>query len=209
MLHRLLGTSSLKRAFSTVLAMQAAALGGCDKAPEPALTESEGKTNSAKPDATAYDFALETIEGQATSLSAYRGKVLLIVNVASKCGFTPQYEGLQTLHERYAGEGLVVMGVPSNDFMGQEPGSNEEIKSFCESKFHVTFDMFSKVKVKGAEKHPLYAWLTAQKGEVSWNFNKFLVGRDGRVIEQFGSMTKPLSPELTGAIMAALKAPAP
>lgn len=198
-----------KRALPAVFALQAAAIAGCDKSPEPAKVETEGRAPSDKSRVTAYDFSLETIEGQTKSLSDYRGKVLLIVNVASNCGFTPQYEGLQELHERYASDGLVVMGVPSNDFMGQEPGSNEEIKTFCESKFHVTFDMFSKVEVKGKAQHPLYAWLTSSKGKVTWNFNKFLVGRDGHVIEQFGSTTKPLSPELTSAITTALGKSAP
>lgn len=153
---------------------------------------------------TAYDFTLDTIEGESRPLAEYRGKVILIVNVASKCGFTSQYEGLQELHQRYGDQGLVVLGVPSNDFMGQEPGTNEEIKTFCESNYHVTFPMFSKVSVKGSAKHPLYVWLTKEKGKVSWNFNKFLIGRDGRVIEKFGSMTKPLSDEMLAAIKAAL-----
>jgi glutathione peroxidase len=200
--------SVLKRALSTLVAVQTAAIGGCAKSSEPPQSESTGGPGASRSLTTVYDFSLDTIDGQAKSLSAYRGKVLLIVNVASKCGFTPQYAGLQELHERYAADGLVVMGVPSNDFMGQEPGSNEEIKTFCESKFDVTFDMFSKVSVKGKEIHPLYAWLTSEKGKVSWNFNKFLVGRDGRVMEQFGSMVKPESLELESAIKSALKAPA-
>lgn len=201
--------SSFKRILPIAFAVQAVAVSGCDKATEPAKAETEGRSSPARSETTAYNFSLETIEGKAKSLSDYRGKVLLIVNVASNCGFTPQYEGLQELHERYASDGLVVMGVPSNDFMGQEPGTNEEIKTFCESKFHVTFDMFSKVKVKGKDKHPLYAWLTSEKEKVSWNFNKFLIGRDGRVIEHFGSMTKPLSTELTAAITLALQESAP
>lgn len=209
MLRHFLPGSSFKRILQTAFAVQAVTVSGCDKSPEPAQTETDGRPSSARSETTAYDFSLKTIENEEKSLSDYRGKVLLIVNVASNCGFTPQYEGLQELHERYASQGLVVMGVPSNDFMGQEPGSNEEIKTFCESKFHVTFDMFSKVKVKGKDKHPLYVWLTSEKEKVSWNFNKFLIGRDGRVIEHFGSMTKPLSAELTAAITAALKEPAP
>jgi glutathione peroxidase len=159
---------------------------------------------NAQSNTTAYDFTLDTIDGESRSLAEYKGKVLLIVNVASKCGFTPQYEGLQELHERYGDQGLAVLGVPSNDFMGQEPGTNEEIKTFCESNYHVTFPLFSKVKVKGSEKHPLYGWLTKEKGKVSWNFNKFLIGRDGRVLDKFGSMTKPLSDEMVGAITSAL-----
>ena len=153
---------------------------------------------------TAYDFTLDTIDGEKRPLAEYRGKVILIVNVASKCGFTPQYEGLQELHERYGDQGLLVLGVPSNDFMGQEPGTNEEIKTFCESNYHVTFPMFSKVKVKGSQMHPLYQWLTKVKGKVSWNFNKFLIGRDGRIVEKYGSMTKPTSNEMLAAITTAL-----
>lgn len=196
--------SFLNSVLSAAVFVQATLVSGCDKSPEPAKGETDERANGEESGHTVYDFSLKTIDGEAKSLAEYRGKVLLIVNVASNCGFTPQYEGLQSLHERYASQGLVVMGVPSNDFMGQEPGSNEEIKTFCESKFHVTFDMFSKVKVKGADQHPLYAWLTSEQGKVSWNFNKFLVGRDGRVVQQFGSMTKPLSSELTDAIIAAL-----
>lgn len=199
----------MKRTFPALFAMFAATVSGCAKSTEPPQPESQSSAHPNRSLTTVYDFSLDTIEGESKSLSVYRGKVLLIVNVASKCGFTPQYAGLQDLHERYASEGLVVMGVPSNDFMGQEPGSNEEIKNFCESKFHVTFDMFSKVNVKGKGIHPLYAWLTSEKDKVSWNFNKFLIGRDGRVIEQFGSMVKPESAELTFAISTALKEKAP
>jgi glutathione peroxidase len=187
---------------------------GCAKSREPARTDSpertaespQGTSNpmNAQSNTTAYAFTLDTIDGESRSLAEYKGKVLLIVNVASKCGFTPQYEGLQELHERYGDQGLAVLGVPSNDFMGQEPGTNEEIKTFCESNYHVTFPLFSKVKVKGSEKHPLYGWLTKEKGKVSWNFNKFLIGRDGRVLDKFGSMTKPLSDEMVGAITSAL-----
>ena len=158
-----------------------------------------------------YDIPVTTIDGRETTLEAGRGKVMLIVNTASRCGFTGQYAGLQKLYEQYGEQGLVVMGFPSNDFLGQEPGTNEEIKQFCESRFDVTFPMFEKIVVKGDGQHPLYALLTAGDGnaelagDISWNFNKFLVGRDGRLRSRFGSRVKPESDELQKAIVAALK----
>lgn len=154
-----------------------------------------------------YDFSADTINGEPQSLSEYKGKVLLIVNVASKCGFTKQYAGLQELYEKYADRGLVVLGFPSNNFMGQEPGTNEEIAQFCSTRFGVTFPMFGKIDVKGDGIHPLYAWLTAHPNgnKVSWNFNKFLVGRNGDLITHFGSRTAPDDPKLIEAIESALK----
>lgn len=148
---------------------------------------------------TVYDFSLTHIDGKAAPLEEYRGKVLLIVNVASECGYTPQYAGLQQLHERYASLGLVVMGVPCNDFGRQEPGTSEEIQAFCSSKFHVTFPLFEKVTIKG-NAHPLYQWLTSNDDSVAWNFNKFLIDRNGKLIKHFGSRTEPLSSEMTKAI---------
>ena len=158
-----------------------------------------------------YDFTVNTIEGKSQSLSIYKGKVLLIVNTASKCGFTGQYAGLQALYEKDQGRGLVVLGFPANDFLGQEPGSNEEIQQFCSTRFNVTFPMFEKISVKGKSIHPLYAWLTSDPNgaPVSWNFNKFLIGRDGKVITHFGSRTKPDSEELAAAIDRALGEPSP
>lgn len=150
-----------------------------------------------------FEFALTTIDGKPAPLSDFKGKVLLLVNVASACGFTPQYSGLQTLHEKYADQGLVVLGIPSNDFGGQEPGSEAEIQDFCTTNYAVTFPLFSKVGVK-EDADPLYAWLKSEKGAVEWNFTKFLVGRDGEVIEKFPSSTKPESGELTQAIEKAL-----
>jgi glutathione peroxidase len=144
-----------------------------------------------------YEFSAETLRGETVSLSDYRGKVLLIVNTASKCGFTPQYEGLEALHRRYSGQGLVVLGFPCNQFGAQEPGDASEIQGFCSLTYDVTFPMFAKIDVNGPKTHPLYAYLKhAQKGllgseAVKWNFTKFLVGRDGAVVERFGSMTKP------------------
>lgn len=153
-----------------------------------------------------YDFSADTITGESQTLSAYEGKVLLIVNTASKCGFTRQYAGLQDLYEAYKDRGLIVLGFPANNFLGQEPGTNEQIAEFCSLNFGVTFPMFGKLSVKGGDIHPLFAWLTAQSGKkVSWNFNKFLIGRDGQLIEHFGSRTAPDDKKLIAAIEAALK----
>ena len=155
---------------------------------------------------TVYDFTLDTIDGTPRSLGDFRGKVLLLVNTASECGYTPQYEGLQKLHATYEKRGFSVIGFPSNDYGGQEPGSNQDIKAFCSTKFGVTFPMFGKIAVKGPAKHPLYAMLTqtAPAGEVKWNFSKFLVGKDGKVIARYDSGVTPESAELTSAIEKAL-----
>lgn len=155
---------------------------------------------------------MKSIDGKALDLSKYKGKVVLIVNVASKCGYTPQYEGLQKLYEKYQKDGLVVLGVPANDFGKQEPGTEAEIQKFCTSKYNVTFPMTSKVVVTGEDKTQLYKILTAatpkdgKVEEVGWNFEKFLVGRDGKVIGRFKSAVKPDSDELASAIKAALAA---
>jgi glutathione peroxidase len=154
------------------------------------------------------DIPLKTIAGADTSLADYAGKVLLIVNVASKCGLTPQYEGLEALYRAYRDEGLAVLGFPANDFAGQEPGTNEEIATFCATNFGVDFPMFGKITVKGPGKHPLYAALIAQSGEpdseIQWNFEKFLVSRDGHVVRRFSPRTTPDDPELVAAIKAML-----
>lgn len=156
------------------------------------------------------DIPLKTIDGKDSSLKAYAGKVLLLVNVASRCGFTRQYTGLQALYTKYKDQGLVVLGFPCNDFGAQEPGTEEEIQQFCSSKFSVTFPLFAKLHVKGPEQHPLYAALTGpgsvQPGPVKWNFGKFLVGRDGKLLSRYDSKVEPDSVELTGAIEAALAA---
>lgn len=152
-----------------------------------------------------YEFSPKSIDGKTVPLSQYQGKVVLVVNVASKCGYTPQYAGLEALYQKYKGRGLVLAGFPANNFGGQEPGTDEEIKTFCSTKYNVTFPMFSKISVKGEDKAPLYQYLTATGGEVKWNFSKFLVGKDGKVIKRFDSGVKPDSEELTGAIEAALK----
>lgn len=158
-----------------------------------------------------YDIPLKDIDGKETSLKAYSGKVLLIVNVASKCGFTRQYGPLEKLYRQYKEQGLVVLGFPSNDFGGQEPGTNLQIKEFCSTKFDVSFPLFDKLKVKpGAEQHPLYTALTGKQsafpGDVKWNFGKFLVGRDGQLLARFGSTDSPDGKKVIEAIEKALAA---
>lgn len=158
-----------------------------------------------------WHIKLVDIDGRETSLEAYRGKVLLIVNVASKCGFTPQYAGLEELYRKYKGRGLVVLGFPCNQFGNQEPGSNEEIKAFCTSRYEVSFPMFSKIEVNGPNRHPLYQWLAGPgspfSGDIKWNFTKFLVGRDGRILQRFESRVRPDSEDLIKAIEQALATP--
>ena len=151
-----------------------------------------------------HTLSVNTIDGKLKNLGDYHGKVVLIVNVASKCGFTPQYEGLEALYRKYKDRGLVVLGFPSNDFMWQEPASNDEIAAFCRRKYDVSFPMFAKVSVRGGAQHPLFAYLTKEKGRVTWNFNKFLVGKDGQAIQQFGSTVKPDAAELIAAVEKAL-----
>jgi glutathione peroxidase len=157
-----------------------------------------------------YDIPLKDIDGQNTSLKPYQGKVLLIVNVASKCGFTPQYTALEKIYQKYKDQGLVVLGFPCNQFGGQEPGTDAEIKQFCSSKYDVTFPMFDKIEVNGANRHPLYVLLAGKEspfpGNIGWNFTKFLISRDGKILSRFNSPVKPDSPEVTQAIEAALAA---
>jgi glutathione peroxidase len=156
--------------------------------------------------ASAYDFTMNSIDGKATPLAAFKGKVTLIVNVASQCGYTPQYSALEAVYEKYRDHGFVIVGFPANNFGGQEPGSNEEIKQFCNRKYSVKFPIFSKVSVAGADKVPLYGYLTgAMGGEVQWNFTKFLVDKNGKVIQRFDSAVEPDAPEVLAAIEAALK----
>ncbi|QIC86892.1 glutathione peroxidase [Serratia liquefaciens] len=176
-----------------------------------------------------YDIPLNTIENQSTTLAQYKGRVLLVVNVASECGLTKQYEGLEALYETYRDQGFEVLGFPSNEFLGQEPGSNEEILAFCRGTFGVQFPMFAKLEVNGENRHPLYQALTAAKphavapqgseflarmrskgrapkqtGDILWNFEKFLIGRDGKVIERFSPDTTPEDPALLAAVKQAL-----
>lgn len=152
-----------------------------------------------------HEFSPKSIDGKTAPLSAYKGKVLLIVNVASKCGYTPQYTGLEGLYKKYKDQGLVVIGFPANNFGGQEPGSDEEIKQFCSRTYNVTFPMYSKVSAKGSDVAPLYQFLTQGSGDVKWNFTKFLVDGNGKVIGRFEPGVAPESPELNAAIEKALK----
>src|SRR5947209_2003322 len=151
------------------------------------------------------DFTMNSIDGQPTPLSQYKGKVVMIVNVASKCGFTPQYAGLEKVYEKYKDKGFVILGFPANNFGAQEPGTNDEIKTFCSRTYNVTFPMYSKISVKGDDKHPLYDYLTQTGGDVKWNFTKFLVGKDGKVIARFEPAVTPESPEVAAAIEKALQ----
>lgn len=161
--------------------------------------------------ASFYDFTLPSIDGKPDPLSAYKGKVVLVVNVASKCGYTPQYTGLESIYEKYKAQDFVILGFPANNFMQQEPGTNEEIKTFCTRKYNVSFPMFSKISVKGDDQAPLYRFLTDKSlhaetgGDIKWNFTKFLVGRDGVVLARFEPAVKPDSPEVEAAIERALK----
>jgi glutathione peroxidase len=159
---------------------------------------------------TLYDFQQKTLDGKDKKLSDFKGKAVLVVNVASKCGLTPQYAGLQKLHEKYAARGFEVLGFPCNQFAGQEPGSAEEIAEFCERNYGVSFPMFAKIDVNGANRAPLYQWLTSQPtqpdgpGDILWNFGKFLVDKQGGVIARFNPRVAPEAPELTAAIEKAL-----
>jgi len=157
-----------------------------------------------------YDFVLPSIDGKALPLSNFKGKVVLIVNVASRCGYTPQYSALESTYEKYKNQGFVILGFPANNFGGQEPRTNAEIKTFCSTKYNVTFPIYSKVSVKGDDQTPLYGYLTTQAnplvaGDIKWNFTKFLVGRRGNVVERFEPATTPDSPEVIAAIEKLLK----
>lgn len=153
-----------------------------------------------------YDFTLNSIEGEPTSLAKFRGKVVLLVNVASRCGFTPQYSALEKVYETFKERNFVIVGIPANNFGGQEPGSNQEIKMFCSTKYNVTFPMMAKVSVKGDDKTPLYQFLTDKSanpqtgGEIQWNFTKFLIGPDGRPVARFEPQVTPDDPQVTSAI---------
>ena len=190
------------RNYNVLLITAGMFLVGCTAAVNPA-NEVEMKT--------LYEIEAQAIDGKTVQLSQYKDKVLLIVNTASKCGFTKQYEGLQKLYTQFKDQGLVVLGFPSNDFLRQEPGSNDAIKTFCQLNYGVDFPMFAKIKVKGKEQHSLYAWLTSKKsdpdfsGKISWNFNKFLISREGNVIARFGSRVEPQDAKLLTALKAALK----
>jgi len=153
-----------------------------------------------------YEFTMKDIDGKQVKLDTYKGKVVMIVNTASKCGYTPQYEGLQALYDKYKDKGLVILGFPANNFMGQEPGTEEEIKEFCTTKYKVTFPMFAKISVKGEDQHPLYNFLTNKAtnpqfaGDISWNFNKFVLDRNGNVVARFGSKDAPQDDNVVAAV---------
>ena len=153
-----------------------------------------------------YDFTMNSIDGEATPLSKFQGQVVLVVNVASRCGFTPQYAALEKVYEKYKDRSFVIVGFPANNFGGQEPGTNQEIKTFCATKYNVTFPMMAKVSVKGDDKTPLYQFLTDKTsnpstgGEIQWNFTKFLIGPDGRPVARFEPNVKPDDPQVTTAI---------
>jgi glutathione peroxidase len=157
-----------------------------------------------------YNFTMDSIDSKPVNLGSFSGKVVLIVNVASKCGFTPQYTALEALYEKYKDKGFVIVGVPANNFMSQEPGTNEEIKTFCTNKYNVTFPMMSKVSVKGDDKAPLYTFLTDKSsdpqfgGDIKWNFTKFLFDRSGNPVARFEPATTPDSPQVIAAVEAAL-----
>lgn len=157
-----------------------------------------------------YDIKLKDIDGKDTTLAPFKGKTVLIVNVASKCGYTKQYTGLENIYQKYKDKGFVVLGFPCNQFGGQEPGTNEEIKQFCSSKFNVTFPLFDKIDVNGANRHPLYVALAGKDapfpGDIKWNFNKFLIGKDGKILKRCDSKVAPESEELTKAIEDAIAA---
>jgi glutathione peroxidase len=189
------------------------AIGGCDREEDAPLAQGEADVSEAaggaRP-APIYGFELKDIGGPAVSLAEYRGRVLLLVNIASRCGYTRQYAGLQELNAKYAERGLVVMGFPANNFGGQEPGTEEEIRQFCTATFGVSFPMFAKISVKGDDIHPLYQYLTDTAsnpgfgGPIPWNFTKFLVARDGRILGRYAPNVEPLSDQLVKDVEAAL-----
>jgi len=186
---------------------------GCqnNSAHDEQIPEKSSKVEDSSMKIKFHSFTMNDIDGNPTPLSTYSGKVVLVVNVASKCGFTKQYADLQELYETYKDQGFVILGFPANNFGWQEPGTDFEIKTFCTTKFNVTFPMFSKISVKGKDIHPLYQYLTDpdENGEygkaVTWNFNKYLIDKNGKTIGYFGSRTKPMAAQITEAVEAALK----
>lgn len=177
------------------------------KSSEASETSRKTVSKEAKKEGGVLSFKMKTIDGDEKDLSDFKGEVLLIVNTASKCGFTYQYQGMQELYKKYRKKGFRVLAFPANNFMKQEPGGDSEIKEFCETNYGITFDIFSKIDVKGKNIHPLYKYLTEEsehKGKISWNFNKFLVGRDGKIAARYGSTTKPQAKNLVKALEALL-----
>jgi glutathione peroxidase len=194
----------------TMLAVTGMLLGGIGLGliESPAQAGQEGTMMAVK-STSVYDFTLNDIDGKPVNLNHYRGKVLLLVNTASFCGNTPQYAELQAMYEQYHDKGFEILAFPANNFGQQEPGSNEEIKSFCFTKYSLTFPLFSKISVKGSDKHPLYQYLTEQSpypGEVEWNFQKYLVDRSGNIVGRFAHRMKPTSPEMVKEVERVLAA---
>lgn len=179
-----------------------------DANPNAPKTESTDQVALKKPDSF-HMFSAKSIDGKLVNFADYKGQLVMVVNVASKCGFTPQYKDLETLYRKYKDKGFVVLGFPSNDFGGQEPASNEDIKKFCKVNYDVTFPLFEKLPVKGATKQPVYKYLTEQSGEfggdIAWNFVKFLIDREGKVVGRFGSSTKPMDSKIISKIEEQLK----
>jgi glutathione peroxidase len=198
MTARILAAGPALLAALTLVALPAAA--GTTKATTTAATP----TGDKKVTTTGfYSFSVKTIDGKPTTLAAYKGKALLVVNTASKCGFTPQYKGLEALYDRYKARGFEVLAFPANNFMGQEPGTNEEIQTFCTTKYDVTFPLFSKISVKGKDIDPLYAWLTKESGfpgDIEWNFAKFLVDPEGKVVARYKPQTSPDDKKLVATL---------
>lgn len=161
---------------------------------------------TAPPEKSIYEFSMKDIDGRDVKLEAYRGQVAMIVNVASKCGYTPQYEGLEAIYEKYQGRGFTILGFPANNFLGQEPGTEADIKEFCSTNFGVKFPLFAKISVTGKDQHPLYTFLTSKEsnpefgGDISWNFNKFLLDRNGKVVARFATKEKPDSEAVASTI---------
>lgn len=170
------------------------------------LLRDAAEVSASAPAKSIYEFKMKDIDGKDVKLKKYKGNVLMVVNTASKCGYTPQYEGLQAAFDKYNAKGFYVLGFPANNFGGQEPGTEKEIKEFCTTKYKVTFPMFAKISVKGEDQDPLYAYLTSKEtnpqfaGEISWNFNKFLIDRNGKIVARFTSKDKPDGEAVTQAI---------
>ena len=167
-----------------------------------AFAQTKQKSGRVKPK-DVLDFTMNTIDGKLQPLSAYRGKVIMIINTASECGYTPQYEPLEKLYETYKDRGFCVLAFPANNFGAQEPGTDDQIKKFCSTTYHTTFDLFSKISVKGSDQHPLYKYITQDspfKGDVKWNFQKYLVDRSGKIVERFMSAVDPMSKEVRDAV---------
>jgi glutathione peroxidase len=204
----------MKRISLLAVAGLVLASGAVAIAAAPANKDKVKEPTKAPAQASVLDFKVKDIDGKDADLSKYKGKVVLIVNVASKCGNTPQYTALEALYKKYHDQGFEIVGFPANNFGAQEPGTNEQIKEFCTGKYDVTFPMMSKISVKGADKHPLYAFLTEGKagdefkGDIEWNFTKFLVDRNGNVIGRFFNRTKPDAPQVVATIEKALAAKA-